>query len=208
MNNRSLIFRLAVGALSLCTSGISIAECTYKAEEKGFGFSFTAYGAPEKAYAFKGNTFKKYSLKSESGALTGATIKIDTTSLDTSHDMNNGKGGEWPASLAGMRDSNLVNGFFKNFEKDGTEVTAKISSIGEDSVDLEVTMNGVTKTIPMKFKMKGDELLATGSLDVLDFNTNKAFESLRMMCESAFHQGKTWSDIDFEFHVPVEKSCS
>jgi hypothetical protein len=169
--------------------------------------SFTAYGAPEKDYIVAGNVFKNYELASDSGFLKGASIEIDATSLDTSFTKDNGTGGEWPAMFLPLRDSNVVDYFFKKFKTDPAKITALISAVNEDSLDLDVTMNGVTKTLPMSFAIEDGKLMAAGSLEVLDF-APKAFKSLRAVCEAGFHQGKTWSDIDLKFDVPVEKECS
>ncbi|MEW6037591.1 MAG: YceI family protein [Pseudomonadota bacterium] len=208
MIGNRLFSKLVLGAFVLAAASPSQAECRYKPNKEGFGFSFTAYAAPNKTYVIKDNRFKKFTLASPSGMLQDASIEIDATSLDTGHDLNNGKGGEWPAAIIPVRDSNVVNHFFKKFDNNPGVVSAKVAGITKDGIDLAVTMNGVTKTVPMKSAVKDGVLSATGTLNVLDFGTGKAFDAFRQVCEMAFHQGKTWSDIEFEFHVPVEGSCS
>ncbi|PHS23329.1 MAG: hypothetical protein COA83_10210 [Methylophaga sp.] len=204
---KNLISALLTGACLLFSATASFAECTYKPEKEGFNMSFTAYGAPEKNYIVKGNKFKEYTLASESGLLKGASIEIDATSLDTSFTKDNGLGAEWPAMFLTLRDSNVVGYFFNKFKTDPAKINATISAINEDSLDLDVTMNGVTKTIAMSFTVEEGKLMAAGKLEILDF-APKAFKSLRDVCEAGFHQGKSWSDIDLKFDVPVEKNCN
>lgn len=198
--------KLLVATLLLFTAAPCFADCSYKPDQEGFSMSFTAYGAPDKSYIVKDNTFKEYSLSSDSGFLNGASIEIDATTLDTSATKDNGLGGEWPAAFLTMRDSNVTNYFFNKFKTEPAKIMATISAVNEGSLDLDVTMNGVTKTLPMSFIIQDGQLLAEGGLEILDFSP-KAFKSLAAMC-AGFHQGKSWSDIDLKFQVPVEKNCS
>jgi len=206
MKQRSFKSNLIAATLCLFAVTPSFADCTYKPDQEGFNMSFNAYGAPDKSYIVKDNIFKDYTLTSESGLLNGASIEINTASLDTSATNNNGTGGEWPAMFLTMRDTNVINSFFNKFKKSPEKIMATISAVNEDSLDLDVTMNGVTKTLPMSFTVEGGKLVAEGKLEILDF-APKAFKSLATTC-SGFHQGKSWSDIDLKFQVPVEKSCS
>lgn len=69
-------------------------------------------------------------------------------------------------------------------------------------------MNDVTKVVPMKITEKNGHLLAKGTLDIIkDFNGGSAFEKFGRICTQAFHQGKTWTDVDIEFEVDAKKSC-
>jgi len=192
---------------SLLSTAVWANSCTYTPDEKSFKFSFTAFGAPDKSYIVTKNTFKKYQLASATGKLEGATIDIDSTSLDTSNDLNNGKGGTWDPALANIRNMNVVTGLFKNFATPG-KITAKIEKIQGNDLQLAVTMNDVTKVIPMKITEKNGHLQAKGTLDIIkDFNGGSAFEKFGRICTQAFHQGKTWTDVDIEFEVDAKKSC-
>lgn len=206
MKQRSTQSRLITAALCLFAVTPCFADCSYKPVQEGFGMSFTAYGAPDKTYIVKDNIFKDYTLTSESGLLKGASIELNTASLDTSATKNNGSGGEWPAAFIPMRDNNVINYFFNKFKHSPNKIVATISAVNEDSLNLDVTMNGVSKTLPMSFTVENGNLVAQGKLEILDF-APKAFKSLAAMC-GGFHQGKSWSDIDLKFHVPVEKSCN
>lgn len=190
-----------------CAASAVAAECDFTPDKDQLQFSFTGYGFPDKSYKVTKNTFTQYELTSASGKLLGGTIDIDATSLDTSHDLNNGTGGTWPASISEIRDANIVNGLFKNFVNPG-KIQVKVSSIDDSQIDLDVTMNGETRTIPMTYSVAGGVLSAEGRLELMDFNTSEALKKLEALCTLAWHQGKTWTDADIYFSVPVkEPSC-
>lgn len=205
---RHILLDIAGSAcLMVATSIAMAASCSYTPDEKGFKFSFTAYGAPDKSYVVTKNTFTKYQLASSTGKLEGASIEIDSTSVDTSADLNNGEGGKWDPGIPMIRNMNVVNGLFKSFASPG-KIHAKIDKIEGDTLQLAITMNDVTKTLPMKITEKNGQLHAKGTLDIIkDFNGSKAFAKFERVCTQAFHKGKSWSDIEFEFVVPVKKSC-
>lgn len=182
-------------------------QCDLTPNPNAFSFSFTAYGAPDKSYVVSKNTFKQYSLASENKKLLNASIDINAFSVDTSHDLNNGSGGQWPIAFSSIRNSNIVNGLFKRFE-DAGHIKARITGINKTAIELNVEMNGVTHTIPMTYTIKDGVLHAKGVLDILDFNGKTAFEAFAAICADAWHKGKSWSDVAIEFSVQVnEPSC-
>ena len=197
------------GAILTTTVSFSslAAQCDFTPNKDAFAFSFTAYGAKDKSYVVSKNTFSKYELASSTGKLVGANINIDASSLDTSNDLNNGMGGDWPISLATMRNNNVINGLFNNFINPG-KVSAKIAAISKDKIDLAVTMNGQTKTVAMTYTISDGKLNAEGVLEILDFSASEAFKKFGALCTNAWHKGKSWSDVKIEFNVPVsETSC-
>lgn len=169
-----------------------------------FKFDFTFYGGPDKEYVVTKNTFKKFEVTFPEEKLLNSTISIDAMSIDTSADPSN-IDKQWPAGLLKVRDNNTKTHFFKNFETDVGKISAKIVSINDEKIDLEVTMNGVTKVVPLTYKIDGDLLKATGKLDVLEFNTSKAWEKFEKVCKSSFHHGKSWNELDINFEV--SKDC-
>ncbi|AFJ02996.1 YceI-like protein [Methylophaga frappieri] len=180
-------------------------QCDFTPDKEGFDFSFTAFGAPDKSYVVSGNRFTKYEVASESGKLLNATIDIDASSLDTSHDLSNGMGGEWPDSIPPVRNENVVKNLFMNFVDPGT-IQAKIVEIKDGELSLDVTMNGETRTVPMSYEVVDGKLQAKGSLDILDFNASEAFKKFEAVCTTIWHKGKTWSTVDLTFTVPVEEA--
>jgi hypothetical protein len=202
---KKLIFSLII-FYSLVSQTLA-STCLYEGQKEGFWFGFTFYGAPDKSYVVTKNTFTNYQLTAEKGNLLGAEIKIDPSSLDTSADMNNGMGSEWPTDFALIRNLNTVTSLFLNFTNP-SEIEAKIVKIDNKKAELAVTMNGVTKNIMMDINESNDGLLTgKGTLDILDFNSSVAWTKFEEVCQIAWHRGKSWSTIDLEFRVPVKKSC-
>jgi len=190
---------LAISVLSIALSSSTLlgASCGDK-----FKLDFTFYGAQDKSYIVKKNTFKTMKTNFPGGKLNGATIDIDLTSVDTSADMNNGKT-NWPAAMATVRDNNIKRAFFGNFATDKTKGKAKIVKVNSDSVDVEVTLNGKTQKINMATKVEGDMLKASGQIDVAKFAPS-AWGKFSAICRG-FHRGKSWETFDLFFEVPA--SC-
>lgn len=187
---------LSLTAAGLLTSSLYANECANKLK-----YDFTFYGAMDKSYVVTKNTFKKAISNFPSGKLLNATLDIDAFSLDTSADMNNGAA-MWPASMAVIRNNNTVNNFFKRFENNARKINVKVVKIADSSMDLEFKMNGVTKIIPFSYKVEADMIKASGKLDILAFNTSKAWTAFSAVCKS-FHKGKSWNEIDIFFEVPA-----
>lgn len=163
-------------------------------------FDFTFYGSPNKEYVVTKNTFTKYEANFIDSKLLNATLKIDATSLDTSADLNN-MGATWPAAMARTRSANTVNQFFRKFEVDPGIIETKVVNIDENAIEIEFKMNGVTKILPFAYKIEDNTLKANSKLEILDFNTQKAWENFQRICEKVFHHGKSWSEIDVNFQI-------
>ncbi len=189
---------LSLAAVAFLSSSLYANECASKLK-----YDFTFYGAMDKSYVVTKNTFKKSTSNFPDGKLLNATLNIDAFSVDTSADLRNGKT-KWPASMAMVRNMNTVNNFFKKFETDAGKIDVKVVKIGDASMDLEFKMNGVTKVIPFSYKEESGMIKASGKLDVLAFNTNKAWTAFSSVCKG-FHRGKSWNEIDVFFEVPA--SC-
>ena len=184
-------------------SGEEAESKAYSFDKDSFAFSFTAYGAKDKSYSIAGITFKDFTVNSPDNKLTGTTLEVKLGSVDSSADKNNGKGGDWPDMILPTRDENIVKGFVDNLAKKET-ATAKVVGVDDAKVDLEVTLNGVTKVVEMPYTITDGVLTAKGSTDVLDYNASKAFEEFANLCTAAWHYGKSWSDIELTFSVNVE----
>lgn len=177
-----------VSALALAT--LLQAECHYDAHKSDLDFK--AYKTPLKI-GVKG-TFDKYTLHtqpsiSQKELLTSSSVTIDTTSVNTGN-----KG----------RDAKLVAKFF---EVQGVKtITAKVIGYDKNVADVAITMNGVTKTVPMKVEFDDDEIELKGVLDLADFTMLPSLKSITQACY-ALHKGKTWQDVNLEFEIKTTKSC-
>ena len=164
---------------------------------------FKAYKTPLKVGV--GGTFDKvlYKPKSPSGKnfreiFVGSSVLIDTSRVNTHN-----KG----------RDYKLVKFFFDNLVSKSIE--AKIVDYksnkrytGKPKTGIfmvEITMNGVTKTIPMQYSYSKGKMEATGVIDIFDFSANRSLQAINKACYK-LHQGKTWNDVLISFTTEVEAS--
>jgi len=145
------------------------------------------------AIAPKGNNFREI--------FVGSSIIIDTTSVNSK---NSG------------RDVKLVKFFFEQMTSQN--ITAKIIDIKSDKrvrgkpktgvMSVSVTMNGITRTVPMAYIFNKGDLQATGNIDLFDFSASKALNSINKACFD-LHKGKTWSDVTIGFQTNIKfELCS
>ena len=173
-----------------------------------FKFGYTSYGFPDKSYDVKNNTFTDYQTISADGKLLNASIVIDTKSVDTFADKRNwARDGEWTDSVINMRNQNIANGLFAHFSDDG-KINTSIKEIQQKNIILSLKMNGVERLVTMVYQVKKGVLEAKGRIDLLDFNTKKALQYFAIVCTNVWHRGKTWTDIDIYFSVPVKEKDS
>ena len=128
--------------------------------------------------------------------LVGSAVTIDTKSVNSKNK---------------ARDEKLYNSFFKQMNIQNME--AKIIDIKADPkvknaprtgiVSVEIQMNGITKTIPMKYSFADSVFDAKGVIDILDFSAKKALTSINKACHD-LHKGKTWSDVNISFTTKIE----
>ena len=186
------------------TSGSQSSELAQFAfDETSFKFSFTGFGAKDKSYRVTGITFNEFSVNSPANKLKGTTLNVKLASIDTKADMNNGLGSNWPDAMAPVRNNNIIMAFINNLNEKET-AKAKVIEIHDSILDLEVTLNGVTKIVEMKYLVENGMLTAQGTTDVADYNAGEAFKKLAALCSVAFHHGKSWSDIELTFSVNVD----
>ena len=189
-------------ALSLILAlGIAHANCSFT-QPTNIDVTWKAYKTPMKlgvgghfsAIDFKSSVAKADNLNA---LLVGSSVSIDVTSVDSKN-----KG----------RDVKLLNAFFKKMS--GTGITAKIVSLKKDKdarktgvVTIAVTMNSVTREVPMRYSFKDGRLNADGIIDLFDFKAAPALASINKAC-FALHKGKTWSDVSIGFSMQIKASCA
>lgn len=164
-------------------------ECRYQV--KKINVDWKAYKTPLKIGV--GGTFDRVTLKaadkdSKKSFLESSTVIIDTSSINSK---NSG------------RDAKLVKYFFdvQNVKK----IIAKVISIERSIINIDITMNGITKTIPMKLNI-GDTVQAKGNIDLADFNMLPSLSSINKACFD-LHKGKTWQDVEIRFNLQMQKKC-
>lgn len=183
----------ALLAISLPTfAGTQV--CTYDLKKEGTSVNWTAYKTPKKAgvkgkltdFNIKTDAAKKHG--SVDQLLSTATFTVNTASVDTGDK---------------ARDAKIVKFFFQK-----AQISGKVLSAANGKVEVEFTMNGVKKTVPMtsKFDDKAGILTLNGTVDVLDFGMKGHLASLTKAC-SALHEGVTWPDVNVELVAAVAQSC-
>lgn len=108
------------------------------------------------------------------------------------------------------RDGKLKKFFFGIM--DNTELISGSITTTSDSEGLaKLTMNGMTHSIPVQFIISGQMITLSGTLNLDDWNAQKAIESLNKICGD-LHKGsdgvsKTWSEvtIDVATYLKVKK---
>jgi polyisoprenoid-binding protein YceI len=168
---------------------VTVAWTAYKTASK-IGVSGTFDKVDYKAVAKDGKNFREI--------LVGSSVNIDTSSVNSK---NTG------------RDVKLVKFFFK--QMDSNTMNAKITDIKADKklkdkartgvVTLDVTMNGITKSVPMKYSFANGIFSAKGTIDIFDFSASKALSSINKACFD-LHKGKTWNDVSIAFSTNIEAS--
>jgi polyisoprenoid-binding protein YceI len=155
---------------------------------------WTAYKTPAKAGvggALTGFTISKSdSAKTIREIMKSASITIKGDSVNTKNK---------------ARDKKIVKFFFQN-AKNGGDIAAKVTKMTNKKMEMDLTFNGVTKTIPMSYNVENNVLTANGFMDVLDFSASKSLKAINKACY-ALHEGKTWSDVALQL-VAKFKPCS
>ena len=84
-------------------------------------------------------------------------------------------------------------------------IKGSISDVNEmkKSLTLNVTMNEVTKAVPMMYEIAEGKIVAKGAIDILDFDMKSSFMAFAKKC-AAFHQNKSFSDVGIEFTIPYK----
>jgi len=176
------------GCVLVQSNDMNVTWKAYKTFAKlGVGGQFT--GVSYTANKKEGKNFKSL--------LVGSKVSIDVSKIDTKN-----KG----------RDKTLVENFFgklKGKTIDGVVVDIKADekvngkSVYHGSIDVNITMNGQTVKIPMRYNYKNEIFTAKGTIDLFDFSANDALKSINKSC-FALHKGKTWNDVSIEFSTSIK----
>ncbi len=178
----------ATGCVLVQPNTMNVNWKAYKTLGKiGVGGKFTS--VTYTPHALEGKNFKEL--------LVGSKVNIDLSKIDTGN----------PG-----RDETLVKSFFSVLK--GKAITAEIVDIKKTdkhekgkprtgNLDVKITMNEKTLTIPMKYIYTDGKFNANGTIDLLDFAAGNALSSINKSCYD-LHKGKTWSDVSIGFSTTVE----
>jgi polyisoprenoid-binding protein YceI len=178
--------------LSLLGAGALFAgQCHYEA--KNVEIDWKAYKTPLKIGV--SGTFDKVLVKaknrdSKEAFFHSANITIDTSSINSKNS---------------ARDAKLVGSFFE--VQDVKEIKAEVVQLKKDTLTVAITMNSITKDIPLKVDLEDDELEAKGYIDLADFQMLPSLKSINQACFD-LHKGKTWQDVAIEIDLSLKKVCN
>lgn len=121
-------------------------------------------------------------------ALLGSSVKIDIKNID---------------AKAQIKTDNILKFFVAHL--DNTDINAKIKNVYKDTLDVEITLNNMTKTIPMNYRIENNKIVSNGVIDGLDFALVPALKVLNT--QVAGHLNKGWYDIPLSFSLDYKNKC-
>lgn len=153
--------------------GFGAFKTTEKKEVKGWFTDFSIVGVNQQA-------------ESIDSIFSSASIVITVNSLETYDE--------------GRNERLLIEFFGKT--SSAKMIMGKVNSFNTEAnkVNLSLDFNGISKQLDFDYKLNGDSLNLTGSLNLADFNALPALKSLNKACE-VLHKGddgvsKTWEDVN------------
>jgi polyisoprenoid-binding protein YceI len=120
--------------------------------------------------------------------LSTAKVKIVSASLESKNPERNDN---ITSTLFSLATSKLIAGSI-------SKVNEK-----ENTLTLAVTMNEVTKDIPMTYEIIDGNIIAKGTLEILDFNMKDSYLAFAKKC-AELHENKSFSDVNIEFTIPFK----
>lgn len=190
-NKKGIIMKkmfILLGALALGTSLYAASACTFAA--KTSKLTFTAFKTPLKIGV--SGSFDDYVLNTKPAATQNDLLRSSSVTINTKS-VNSGNKG---------RDAKLIGSFF---EVQGvSRIKAKVLKVQNNIADVAVSMNSITKTVPMHVTINGDDIELHGVIDLADFNMLRSLQSINKACYT-LHKGKTWQDVTLKFVITTEK---
>ncbi|QKJ22174.1 YceI family protein [Poseidonibacter lekithochrous] len=175
---------------SLLTIGLLSSASAYELNGN-LGVKWTGFKTEKKAPV--SGTFKDIALnitKSDdlSAFLKSAKVQIASASFDSKNP---------------FRDKNITSTLFSLATS--KTIMGSISNVdtAKNMLTLDVTMNEVTKQVPMKYEMVNGSIVAKGTIEILDYGMKNSFMAFAKKC-AGFHQNKSFSDVNIEFTLPYK----
>lgn len=174
------------------------AKIQFVVSEAGSSMEWTAYKTSDKV-PVKG-TFNEVKIVSSNpgddaaGALSDLGFEIPVNSIFTNDSIRDGK---------------LQKFFFEVMENSMT-LKGKFNVKTENSGNLEISMNGLSKTLPFNYEVAQDTIHVNATMDLNDWGAQAALESLNEACK-VLHTGsdgvsKTWNDVALNAKILTVKS--
>ncbi len=169
------------------TSEVKKSTAAYVLADADHAIDWVAYKTTDKV-AVKGK-FKKVDITSggegnnAKEAINNAEFSIPVSSIFTSDS---------------SRDFKIRKFFFGIM--DNTKLLSGKFTLENDSIgSVNITMNGVSKSLPFTYSITGKQFTMNATMDVLNWNAQSAIDSLNMACKD-LHKGldgvsKTWTEV-------------
>ena len=98
-----------------------------------------------------------------------------------------------------VRDARIYNAFFKKM-KQGDNIYGEIHQVGYGQAIVEMTLNGISKSVPLAYTVEGLNVTMNLTIDLGDFKGGQAIQSLNKQCDG-LHKGKDgisilWPTVD------------
>ena len=178
-------------SLLLITSKLYAKCVMLENQAENIVLTWTAFKTPAKVGV--NGSFDKINLKTpKKGSSVGdfvskTTFEIDSKSVNTKNK---------------ARDMKIAKHFF-SFANNSL-ITGKFLSMKNKTLEMEITMNGQTKTVPMVYVANDEKntFVARGHIDVFDFLLNGQLSAINKACY-ALHKGKTWSDVALKLEAKL-----
>ncbi len=205
---RTTTLALGAGAVlvfALFRPATANGDCTFSIATDAVKMEWTAFKFTDKTGVT--GTFTKTTLAGPTSAdsftalATGLTMSIDAASIESNN----------PARNLTIREF-----FFEKFVPDPIirgHATALRGDEKNGTIDIETTMNGVSRSVPFAYTIGADNAVeAKASIDMLDFKLEKAHASIHQTCEEQ-HRGpdgvsKTWTTVELALRGRFTKTCS
>ncbi|KYJ85994.1 YceI family protein [Sulfurovum riftiae] len=198
---RTLISLLAFASLTYAAGPDASTGCVL-VQPKELNVTWKAYKTPEKIGVGGQFTAVKYIPASLEGKnfrelFVGSKVNIDTQKITTG---NPGRDEKLVKFFFGTMSTNTIEAKIVDIKRSDKHEKGKPRT---GSLSVEVTMNGKTRTVPMKYIYNKGKFDATGTIDLVDFAAGESLASINKACFD-LHKGKTWSDVTIGFSTTVE----
>lgn len=168
---------------------LSAKECI---DMKSVSVGWTSYKTMAKigvSGTFKDVTFMPSKNRADiKHALVGTSVKLNIQDID---------------AKAAIKTNNILKYFAPKLATQ--KIDAKIVSLDDKRLNLEIILNNKKQTVPMSYSIDGGVVVAKGVIDARDFGFVDALTNLNT--HVAGHQNKGWLDVDISFELVYEDSC-
>lgn len=176
----------------------TVVERAYSIDANQSTVQWTAYKTTDKL-PVKG-TFNKINIKNSNSGLTAAAslegleFEIPVSSIYSKDSIRDGK----------------LNKFFFAVMENTMSLKGSFSVKDQSNGQIAISMNGLTKQLPFTYQMSKDTIVISATMDLNNWQTESAIESLHQACLE-LHTGpdgisKTWDEVAISAKILTVKN--